>query len=339
MSDRKRPATTPGAGTAAKRGRGAPSASSIRVGASRSANVPIKSDPDAPKGLSTVAASPSQKRDALKNEFIQLFSDPKFQCTNQALKIHFGDTRYLELVPIINELMTSSRLTMSKIGGDLVYSLVSDEVASKFSGLDANHKLVYQVIEKAGNVGIWTKDIRIQTNIQQQTITKIFKTLEGRQLIKPVKSVNAKSKKIYMVYGLQPAKEVTGGPWYTELEFDHEFINELRAFILLCVQRINQGKGVTLDEITEKMKQGKVSRVELNPDEVQQLLQTLAFDFKVEQAGLDRNGNALFVPARKVTSMCDFKWWQVLAPDFHFRDIRFDDGVVLKAHEPHYHTA
>jgi DNA-directed RNA polymerase III subunit RPC6 len=35
--------------------------------------------------------------------------------------------------------------------------------------------MVYQVIEKAGNLGIWTKDIRTQTNIQQQALNKIFK--------------------------------------------------------------------------------------------------------------------------------------------------------------------
>jgi DNA-directed RNA polymerase III subunit RPC6 len=85
---------------------------------------------------------------------------------------------------------------MSKIGDELLYSLVSDEIASKFSGLETTAKMVYQVIERAGNMGIWTKDIRTQTNIQQQSLTKIFKTLESRQLIKPVKSVNAKAKKI-----------------------------------------------------------------------------------------------------------------------------------------------
>jgi DNA-directed RNA polymerase III subunit RPC6 len=335
---RKRPPTSAPSGTgSAKRGRGS-GGSNIAIGASRNLNAAIKADPDAAPARNA-DASPAGRAEDLKNEFIDLFKNAMFQCTNSALKKHFGNERYLELVPIINELMQSSRLTMSKIGNDLVYALVSEDLASKFSGLDANAKLVYQVIERVGNVGIWTKDIRTQTNIQQQTITKIFKQLEGRLLIKPVKSVNAKAKKIYMVYGLQPAKEVTGGPWYTELEFDHEFINEIRNFILLCVQRINKGKGVTLDEITEKMKQGKVSRIELNPEEVQQLLQTLAYDYKVEQSGMDRNGNALFIPARRVTPMCDFKWWQVLAPDFHFRDIRFEDGVVLRAHEPHYHTA
>eukprot|EP00591_Stephanopyxis_turris_P010914 CAMPEP_0195510300 /NCGR_PEP_ID=MMETSP0794_2-20130614/2984_1 /TAXON_ID=515487 /ORGANISM="Stephanopyxis turris, Strain CCMP 815" /LENGTH=145 /DNA_ID=CAMNT_0040637687 /DNA_START=41 /DNA_END=478 /DNA_ORIENTATION=- len=144
---------------------------------------------------------------------------------------------------------------------------------------------------------------------------------------------------MYMLFHLKPAKELTGGPWYTELEFDHEFINELRTFVLLMVRKLNEGRGVTLTEIAEKMKLAKVSRVELNLEEVQQLMQTLAFDYKIEQAPtVSANGEPLFIAARRVTTMCEFKWWDVLASDFHFRDIRFEDGLVLKAHEPHHHT-
>lgn len=306
----------------------------ISAGITRHQLVPVKSESNS-YGAPTTQFS----REQLKDDFVKLLSDPSFRCTNSALKVHFGEARYVELAPVINELIQTSRLTMSKIGDDLVYSLVSDEVASKFIGLDASAKMVYQVIEGAGTMGIWTKDIRTQTNIQQQSLTKIFKTLESRQLIKPVKSVNAKAKKLYMLYHLKPAKELTGGPWYTELEFDHEFINELRNFVLLCVEKMNGGKGVTLTQIAEKMKQAKVSRVDLNQEEVEQLLQTLMYDFKIEQSGTDRSGSPLFAISRKVTPMCEFKWWEVVAPDFRFRDMKFDDGITLTAHEPHYHTA
>jgi DNA-directed RNA polymerase III subunit RPC6 len=64
---------------------------------------------------------------------------------------------------------------MGKKGDELYYTLVSDETAAKWAGLDLTARMVYQVIEKAGNLGIWTKDIRTQTNIQQQALNKIFK--------------------------------------------------------------------------------------------------------------------------------------------------------------------
>ena len=204
----------------------------------------------------------------IKERFVQVFEDPNYASgiSNSALKLKFGDADYLKLVPVINDLTQSSRLIMSKVGDELFYNLVSDEMASKFLGLDVSARMVYQVIEKSGNLGIWTKDIRTQTNIQQQALNKIFKALETRRLIKPVKSVS--SKKVYMLYNLAPAKELTGGPWYTELEFDHEFINEMRKFILTCVRRLNNGLGVTLTDIKEKLVQANVSKVQLSVDDV-----------------------------------------------------------------------
>lgn len=308
---------------------GAPSKRSrISTSSTRRLNNNVKSEP----GADTIAAK-------LRDEFTNLFRDQyKHGMSNSQLKKLFGD-RYNQLPTIINDLIKESRLTMSKVGNELFYNFIAADLASKFAGLDVSARMVYQIIEKSGNKGIWTKDIRIQSNIQQQALNKIFKNLENRQLIKPVKSVTAKAKKLYMLYDLQPAKEVTGGPWYTELEFDHEFVSELRTFVLLCVKKINGGKGVSLNEIASKMKEANISRVQLNLSEVQQLVQTLAFDYMIEQNGLNLNGEALFVAARKCSSRCDFKWWEVLDDDFHFRDIKFEDGVVLSRHEPHHHTA
>lgn len=254
------------------------------------------------------------------------------------MKALFPGDKYRHLVPIINTLTRQSRLTMSAVGDELIYNLVSDELAQKMSGLDVKARMVYQVIEKSGNKGIWSKEIRIATNMTAQDLNKLLKNLEQRKLVKQVKSVMAIKKKLYMLFDLTPAKEITGGPWYTEMEFDHEFISSLRTFIMELVKRLNDGKGVTLSLIAEKMKMANVSRVELNMTEVQQLLQTLAFDYMIEQSGVNQRGEAIFIAARKVSTMCEFTWWDVLCPDFHFRDIKFEDDVVLSAHEPHHHT-
>lgn len=298
----------------------------------------------------TAKSSSKTKTNPLYDEFIQLLSNPEYKgrgIANSALKSHF-DSKYPELVPVINELTRASRLTMSNgtasaTGESEVYfSLLSAEEATKLQGLDAPSKMVYQVIESSGNKGIWTVDIRSQTNILQQTLTKIFKQLETRRLIKPIKAVTAKTKKLYMLYDISPAKEITGGPWYSDYEFDHEFIAEIRTFILMCIRRMNGGlgvgKGVTLKQIANKMIQANVSRVQLSLEEVQQLLQTLAFDYLIEQRGVTEGGEALFISAKKVTTMCDFGWWDVLSPDFDFRGIRFEDDVYLSAHEPHHHS-
>ncbi len=95
--------------------------------------------------------------------------------------------------------------------------------------------------------------------VAQPKINKILKTLEERLLVKSIKSVQNASRKesrclcwatagplagckrvfalgfpllrplqVYMLYELEPAKELTGGPWYGPDAFDSEFIKVLQ---------------------------------------------------------------------------------------------------------------
>jgi DNA-directed RNA polymerase III subunit RPC6 len=311
---------------------------------------------NSPVPIPVMSSTTTTSIHSMKERFLNVFTLPEYQngIANSALKEMFGETDYISLAPVINELIGQSRLTMSKINTpnntngngttttELYYQLVSNEIAAKFYGLDVAARLVYQVIERAGNLGIWTKDIRIQTNIQQQALNKIFKLLESRQLIKPVKSVAAKSKKLYMIYNLTPSKELTGGIWYSDLEFDHEFINELRIFLLQCIKRMNNGNGITLQQIIDKIHVAQISRVELSSSDVLQLIQTLIYDYMVEEiitsSSSSDSSNTVYVAARKVTPLCEFNWWEILDNDFQYRNIRFEDNITLSAQELHYHS-
>ena len=61
--------------------------------------------------------------------------------------------------------------------------------------------------------GIWTRDLRSKTNLQQPQINKILKTLDSRSLVKSVKSVANANRKVYMLFELEPARDLTGGAW------------------------------------------------------------------------------------------------------------------------------
>jgi DNA-directed RNA polymerase III subunit RPC6 len=121
--------------------------------------------------------------------------------------------------------------------------------------------LVFQAIERSGNKGIWTRDIKVATNIPQHSLTKTLKILEQRLLIKSVRSVVSKSKKLYMVYDTVPAKEITGGPWYSDQEFDHEFVQELGSFIVQVVKNLGMAD---LPTIHDKVRISGISKVFLN---------------------------------------------------------------------------
>ena len=314
----------------------------IRVGTTLKVKVEEVVSPPGTNGNNT-----SSTRESIKERFIALLSEAQYKngAPNKVIQEKFKDPEEKKgLVDVINELSRDSRLHMSKSGVDnqLFYTLVADEVAQKYQGLNVSDRLVLQVIEKAGNKGIWTKEIKMQTNIHAQLLNKIFKHLEQRRLIKPVKSVTAKTKKLYMLYELKPSKEITGGVWYSGLEFDEEFISELRMFVVQCVKKLNEGRGVTLGEIKAKMKQIAVSKVELSLEEIKQLVQTLVYDHMIEEqedSSVNSTGDIRYVAARRISTMCDFKWWDALSSDFHFRTIKFEDGVTLGPHELHHHTA
>lgn len=76
----------------------------------------------------------------------------------------------------------------------------------RFKGLSAEEVLVYQAVEAAGDVGVWTKDLRARTNLQQPAVARMLKALESRGLVKAVRSVASGSRKVYMLTGVEPAR-------------------------------------------------------------------------------------------------------------------------------------
>jgi DNA-directed RNA polymerase III subunit RPC6 len=112
--------------------------------------------------------------------------------------------------------------------GQLAFLPANQYKAAKFKGLDPNHVLVYQEIEKVGNQGCWSRTLKDKANLDQHTITKITKELLRRQLIKEVKSVQNRSRKVLMLFDVEPATEVSGGTWYHEGEFAIGWVETLR---------------------------------------------------------------------------------------------------------------
>jgi len=168
--------------------------------------------------------------------------------------------------------------------------------------------------------------------------------------VKTVKSVAAKSKKLYMLFNITPAKELTGGPWYTEHEFDHEFISELRAVVLEMVKAKGQ---IGVKEITNALTQCGISKIELSEPDVEQLVTTLLLDGDVEEIlgddgdympgrDEDEGNEKLFCLARPgkdhATSTFEFRYWDCLEEDFNFRPMKFGDLGPVSAHEPHHHS-
>ena len=71
---------------------------------------------------------------------------------------------------------------------ELVYRL-NDQQASKQKGINNEDRVVLNIIEEAGNKGIWSKEIQYKSQLNQSAVTKVLKSLEGKKLIKSVSGV------------------------------------------------------------------------------------------------------------------------------------------------------
>lgn len=98
----------------------------------------------------------------------------------------------------INSLLNSGKIDLFKSESKgLLYRLRSSSSGLPIKG-DQEEKIVYSIIEESGNKGTWIRDIRLKSNLVQTQLNKVLKALEGKKLIKAVKSVNATKKKVYM---------------------------------------------------------------------------------------------------------------------------------------------
>ncbi|KAK3262962.1 hypothetical protein CYMTET_28211 [Cymbomonas tetramitiformis] len=179
----------------------------------------------------------------------------------------------------LNQLLSKGKLDLFKSNmGEFVYKQNMSDM-TRFKGCNKEDMIIYQLIKAVGAEGIWTKDLRFKSNLTQPQMTKALKVLESKQLIKAVKSVTTQNRKVYMLFELEPSKELTGGAWYTEQEFDAEFIEVLRGHCLKYIE--HQGRA-TLDEVVEFVSSSGLSKVELRPEDILQVLHTLMFDGKMD---------------------------------------------------------
>jgi len=208
---------------------------------------------------------------------------------------------------IINRLLSQGYIDLFKQGGSLLYRLKDPSKAKTAKGADNEEKIVYSIIEDAGNKGIWMREIRFKSNLMPTQLNKILKNLETKKFIKAVKSVAASKKKVYMLYNLEPDRSVTGGAWYQDQDFEAEFVDVLnqqcfrfleqkREETKVCKSGPIAARNVTFassKEVWKFISDLGVSKVKLSVEDLEMILNTLVYDGKVERI-LAPDGNNLY---------------------------------------------
>jgi len=196
----------------------------------------------------------------------------------------------------INKLLVEEKIDLFKSSDGLLYRLKSPSKAASISG-DQEEKIVFRIIENAGNLGSWIRDIRAKSNLGQTQLTKVLKSLEAKRLIKAVKSVNATKKKVYMLYNLEPDHSVTGGAWYSDQDFESEFVEILNQQCYRFLHhKLEQSKAssagpiaaknssmVSTSEVAKFITDLGISKVALKTEDIEAILNTIVLDGKAEK--------------------------------------------------------
>ena len=186
---------------------------------------------------------------------------------------------------LLQELIESQKLELKQKNGKVIYVV-------KFIDQSNYENLILSLLEKSGPKGLWIKDIRIKANIPYNFLVKILKKLEQEQLIKSVKGINT-NKKTYILYDIEPDKEVTGGIWFTNNDVDLSFVNNLMEIIyqyILKHHALNNNKTdiiclsdlATIDTIYNFIITSNILEVKISKNEVKILLETLEYDGRIE---------------------------------------------------------
>ncbi|XP_036179411.1 DNA-directed RNA polymerase III subunit RPC6 isoform X7 [Myotis myotis] len=132
----------------------------------------------------------------IENRIIELCHQFPHGITDQVIQNEMPHIEAQQRAVAINRLLSMGQLDLLRSNTGLLYRIKDSQNAgpvsfflSKMKGSDNQEKLVYQIIEDAGNKGIWSRDIRYKSNLPLTEINKILKNLESKKLIKAVKSV------------------------------------------------------------------------------------------------------------------------------------------------------
>ncbi|KAL3285827.1 hypothetical protein HHI36_000349 [Cryptolaemus montrouzieri] len=217
--------------------------------------------------------------------------------SNDDIKEAIPDAKIEDIAVAINKCLKTGSLELFQNKGKLLYKFkdISQKTAAK--GSDNEEKVVFRIIEEAGNKGIWIRDIRFKSNLNMTQLNKVLKSLETKKYIKAVKSVSASKKKVYMLYDLEPDSTVTGGAWYQDQDFESEFVDVLSQQCLRFLtekaeEARKQGGGpllarnksyATAIDVHKFISDLGISKVSLSINDIESILYTVVLDNNAER--------------------------------------------------------
>lgn len=151
--------------------------------------------------------------ESLEAQTLKILSSNREGISDDTLKAKLKNVSDSDRMEVLNSLIEKSRLEVSATpDNDIIYKYISEEDALKLRELTEEEKAIYSYINDSGNKGLWITDIKKKVgHAMAASASKIVKRLEKKGFIKSVPTVKAKNRKVWMVVGVEPSNDVTGG--------------------------------------------------------------------------------------------------------------------------------
>lgn len=246
----------------------------------------------------------TQRADVLHLRMSEAPSSKLF--TQDELKQLINEDDLVKILGMTQSLIDRKMMKLVKLGEELRFQAILASETRKLTSMTDDEQMIYSYIEASGREGIWTKTLKAKTNMHQHIVMRCLKQLESQRYVKLIKSVKHPTRKIYMLYNLQPSVDVTGGPWFTDSELDTEFIDSLltvvwryialktypTAFqdpapntnVLQSTFPAHHPGFATLDSIMEFITSNKITNIDLALNDIRSLCEVLIYDDKIELA-------------------------------------------------------
>nr|CAD1842940.1 unnamed protein product [Ananas comosus var. bracteatus] len=124
-------------------------------------------------------------------------------------------------------------------------------------GLSDAERMILEAIRSKENMGIWTFDLKKLTNLPRGVFDKALRLLQQKGLIKCVVSIHNKSRKMYVAREFEPAKEISGGTWYSQGSLNQEFIGDVRS---KCLAQVTRLRIATVEDVWKGIQMSRDSK-------------------------------------------------------------------------------
>ncbi|KAJ2974122.1 hypothetical protein NQ176_g6223 [Zarea fungicola] len=129
-------------------------------------------------------------------------------------------------------------ITMRDASGQVLWKWRDAQEAHKYKQCTTDEQvMVYSLVDDAGGDGIWSQTLQKRLNMHDSVLKNALKQLQTKGLIAPFKNVEHPNKKMYIKASIRPSDRATGGPWYTDQNFDDAFIEELQRVVFDFIKR------------------------------------------------------------------------------------------------------